>query len=592
MNSSFQYEAFVVLAPLAALVSIGVAAYARLRYPSPLTAALVWLNVPTTGWLLCNTLELLAPSQAGTLFWSKATYSMIAFTAVAWLGFALRYTEQTHWLEARRFLLLCLIPVISLLVIWTNEWHHWLWRSYRFTPINGMLAINVDYGPYFWVHSAYSYLLIFVGMFLILRSYIRSFRPYRQQSTFLVIGVLIPILFNLAHVFRLLPGLQKDYTAVSFALGGLAIAFGLFRYRLFDLRPIARHFLVDSLPQAVLVLDMSDRLVDANPAAYQMFGLSKDMIGQPVGRVLAAWQGDLERSQEQIDQSLEIELNHDQDKRYLDLRTALIRDRRGRPTGKMIVLRDITQRKRELAALQKHARELEASNTELDAFAHTVAHDLKNPLAAMISAGDLLRARLSQLSPADTQRMLDMIVSNAQKMNSIIDELLLLSSVRKLSQVTIVPLDMNRLVSQALNRLSILQVQQRAEVIYPDQWPVALGYGPWVEEIWANYLSNAMKYGGPSPRIELGADHIQNGKMPMVRFWVKDNGPGIPKEAQERLFRPFTRLDPARTEGHGLGLSIVLRIVEKLGGQAGVESTLGQGSLFWFTLPAVLPREK
>jgi signal transduction histidine kinase len=72
----------------------------------------------------------------------------------------------------------------------------------------------------------------------------------------------------------------------------------------------------------------------------------------------------------------------------------------------------------------------------------------------------------------------------------------------------------------------------------------------------------------------------------MVRFWVRDSGPGIPPEAQARLFTPFTRLDQVRARGHGLGLSIVRRIVEKLGGQAGLESTVGQGTLFYFTLPA------
>ena len=102
--------------------------------------------------------------------------------------------------------------------------------------------------------------------------------------------------------------------------------------------------------------------------------------------------------------------------------------------------------------------------------------------------------------------------------------------------------------------------------------------------MWANYLSNAIKYGGPSPRVELGATEQADGK---VRFWVRDNGPGIPAEKQAGLFRSFTRLDQARAKGHGLGLSIVQRIVEKLGGQVGVESEVGRGSVFAFSLPAI-----
>ncbi|MCK4449343.1 MAG: HAMP domain-containing histidine kinase, partial [Anaerolineae bacterium] len=108
------------------------------------------------------------------------------------------------------------------------------------------------------------------------------------------------------------------------------------------------------------------------------------------------------------------------------------------------------------------------------------------------------------------------------------------------------------------------------------------GYPLWVEEVWANYLSNAIKYGGQPPRVELGATVQADG---YVCFWVRDNGDGIPPEERAHLFTPFTRLDRTRAQGHGLGLSIVRRIVEKLGGQVGVESEMGRGSVFTFTLP-------
>jgi two-component system sensor histidine kinase/response regulator len=115
---------------------------------------------------------------------------------------------------------------------------------------------------------------------------------------------------------------------------------------------------------------------------------------------------------------------------------------------------------------------------------------------------------------------------------------------------------------------------------------VALGYGPWVEAVWTNYLSNALKYGGRPPKVTLGATEMGNG---WIRFSVVDNGPGLSQEEQARLFVPFERLHQARSEGHGLGLSIVQRIVKKLGGQVGVESTgeAGEGCEFYFTLPAL-----
>jgi signal transduction histidine kinase len=159
--------------------------------------------------------------------------------------------------------------------------------------------------------------------------------------------------------------------------------------------------------------------------------------------------------------------------------------------------------------------------------------------------------------------------------------------VRK-TEVEIQPLDMDHLVSEVLQRFDSMVAEQQAEILAPQTWPTSLGYGPWIEEVWANYLSNAIKYGGQPPRVVLGATPMPDG---MVRFWVRDNGPGLEPESQAQLFTPFTRLALDNTEGHGLGLSIVRRIVEKLGGQVGVESTVGQGSTFYFTLPALpVPR--
>jgi signal transduction histidine kinase len=167
-------------------------------------------------------------------------------------------------------------------------------------------------------------------------------------------------------------------------------------------------------------------------------------------------------------------------------------------------------------------------------------------------------------------------------MNTIIYELLLLSSVRK-GELEIIPLNMAAIVREARGRLNYMIEEHKAEISDPRDWPVAVGYTPWVEEVWVNYISNALKYGGKPPQLELGATPQDDG---MIRFWIKDNGPGLTPEQQEMLFIPFSRLNQADIEGHGLGLSIVQRIIEKLGGSVGVESSVGQGSTFYFNLPS------
>jgi signal transduction histidine kinase len=239
-------------------------------------------------------------------------------------------------------------------------------------------------------------------------------------------------------------------------------------------------------------------------------------------------------------------------------------------------------------ALRQRTLELQAQNEELDAFAHTVAHDLKNPLSLSIGFGRILVQELANTPNQTVQECLDRIVETGYKMNTIINELLLLATVHKVEDVVLEPLDMAAIVAGVENRLLNVISEHQAEIILPQTWPAALGHGPWVEEVWANYISNAIKYGGRPPRVELGADVGQIGNLPynVIRFWVRDNGPGLAPEEQEQLFTEFTRLHQVRARGHGLGLSIVRRIVDKLGGEVGVESTPGQGSLFYFTLPA------
>jgi signal transduction histidine kinase len=221
---------------------------------------------------------------------------------------------------------------------------------------------------------------------------------------------------------------------------------------------------------------------------------------------------------------------------------------------------------------------------ELDAFAHTVAHDLKNPMGVTMIHAQFLLNYSAQMSADDVQKYAKVIMQNGQKMSNIIDELLLLASVRT-EEIVLEPIeDMAGIVEEVKSRLAYMIEEYQAELSAPSYWPVALGYGPWIEEVWTNYLSNAIKYGGRPPQVELGFT-LQKNRM--IRFWVRDNGKGLSSQDREKLFTPFARLNQVRIEGHGLGLSIVQSIVEKLGGRVGVESAgiPGQGSTFSFYLP-------
>jgi signal transduction histidine kinase len=236
-------------------------------------------------------------------------------------------------------------------------------------------------------------------------------------------------------------------------------------------------------------------------------------------------------------------------------------------------------------AERHRGHELQKQNEELDSFAHTVAHDLKNPISTIVGYAYLLQRKYSHVIDDEGQRYLDLIERRSQKMSNIINELLLLARVRK-AEVKIRPLDMGSVVGEVLQRLAPMIEEYEAEVVLPDNWLASKGYASWVEEVWVNYLSNAIKYGGRPPQVVLGAEDTGNG---VIHYWVRDNGPGLTQEAQERLFTPFERLDQVSLEGHGLGLSIVQRIISKLEGQVGLTSQAGEGSTFWFALPKATP---
>jgi signal transduction histidine kinase len=242
-------------------------------------------------------------------------------------------------------------------------------------------------------------------------------------------------------------------------------------------------------------------------------------------------------------------------------------------------------------ALTLYSHELEARNIELDAFAHTVAHDLRNVLASLVLTNSFLMDDHYQLSSTERATYRKQINHGLKTMTTTIDALLLLSRVRERADIDVVPLNMPTIVHEALRQLAHLLAgfpEDALRLSMPVTWPTAEGYEPWVEEIWVNYLSNAIKYGGRPLHIDVGGDiypPLTSGGAVQVRFWVKDNGPGLTPEERDKLFTPFERLNNSRVEGHGLGLSIVARMATKLGGTVGVDSEPGDGSTFWFTLP-------
>ena len=330
-----------------------------------------------------------------------------------------------------------------------------------------------------------------------------------------------------------------------------------------------RQSIIDNNADGIIIVNQENIVKFVNPAAERILDRAQeDLIGQPLGLPTK----NTETSKFDV-------FRQDGKTAVVETRFSEI-DWQGKP-ARQVSLRDITEHVQAKAKLTQQAIELQRRNAELDEFAHTVAHQVQGLLGQIVGYSSFIQMTWADDLDEQAQMALNRVLHSSHKMNNVLSEILLLASVDR-SDVETIPLDMGRIISEAKKRLSFDINEHQAEIQHGNDWPQAFGYTSWIEEVWVNYISNGLKYGGEPPILQLGYDSSQDG---MVRFWVKDNGDGISEEDQRKLFKPHTRLQQTRARGEGLGLSIVRRIVEKCGGKVGVDSEPGHGSTFWFCLP-------
>ena len=570
---------YLWLAPVALVLLGAVTVMAWRRRGVPGAGPLCAFTASSGAWVASDAVALVAPTAAASVAAAQTSALWGALMCTSWLAFALAYTDRlTPRARAGLGALLAWSVAYGALAL-TNGSHRLVWASWAVAPEGPFHVVTYDLGPVGWAQTAFAWAAVTVSLGVIVWTYAGSERRGRRLSWWVVSGAALPMVLSVAFLLGLGP-LERDFTPISMSVSAAAFGLGLARYQFLDLRPIARAALVDRLREGVLVLDLQGRVADANPAL-------RDMLGDAVapGSVLHESAPALARAIEH-DPDGTFQLGG-LDGRFYDLRVSSLEDRAGAPSGLLVLLHDVTRRRRERAELHRvnaelydRNAELQARNDELDAFAHTVAHDLKNSVHSVAGWAEVLRDEGPGMERAEHHEVADRVARAGHKMGAVIHEILLLAGVRQ-AAVEPGPVPMAEVVAEAAERVRRAGVAPASGPA--SEWPVALGHGPWIEEVWVNYLTNAAKYGGA--RVTLGADTTAH----HARFWVHDDGPGLSPEDQGRLFVPFTRVGARAAEGHGLGLSIVRRIVERLGGTCGVESAPGAGTRFWFSLPLAEP---
>lgn len=553
---------------------------------------LVW-QIATSIWAFTYAFEFAATDIQTKIMWSKFSYFGIVYCPVSFLLFSLVFSSHFKYLQKKYIILIFAIASLFILSPFTNEFHHLHWKSYAINPETN--ATDYVYGPLFWVMTGFAYVALISGIVNISLFYFKLSGYYKRQITLLFIASLLPLTGNLIYIFQINPLPGFDWTPFTFLLTGILIAINISQFKMFDLVPFARNKLFDILPDAILIIDKGMRIADYNPSMEKLIEFDgQKSIGKSVDVVFPKWKKIISEFKEDRDSQTIISHEVNGEMSYFDLQVLSLYDYRKQNNGGLVILKDITRRvladeeiKETNMRLLNEIQEKEKLIHDLDSFSHTVAHDLKSMLSAIVTASSLIKWGIDDMPKDDLLEINDLISQSATKTMHITSELLTLASVRQ-QEIKLVTVNMQKVVLDSMSRLKDMIQEKDAKIILPESWPEVLGYEAWLEEVWINYISNAVKYGGTPPLVQIGSDMMPDNR---IKFWIKDNGKGLSEAETALLFNKFTRLDTLRAEGHGLGLSIVKRIVEKLNGEVGVVSNNipGEGSVFYFILPLANP---
>jgi PAS domain S-box-containing protein len=302
-------------------------------------------------WITSYIMELAGTDLPTKMFWIKFMFAGVAATPVAWFVFAMEYTGRKAWTTRTRLLLLSILPVLTMGIILTNESHHLFWTGASLAREGGYLLLNTTNGPWFWVHAAYTYILILIGLALIIRALLRWPAQYRGQMIWILLSTLTPLIANALIIFKIVP-ILIDPTPFAFTVTGVGMAYALFRHRLLDIAPLARDLVIDGMKDGMIVLDANRRIVDINPAAQSILG-EQQPIGKPMADVLSKWPDLVGRYRDILETEEEIALGEGEAQRWYELNLSTLRDENQLLIGQLITIRDITQRKNSESLLQE-----------------------------------------------------------------------------------------------------------------------------------------------------------------------------------------------------------------------------------------------
>ncbi len=369
----------------------------RRRGPGATAFAVLLFSVAI--WAASYGLELLSEPLSQKVFWSKVEYFGIVLVPVAWFVFALQYADRVAQPGFVRLALLTAVPLTTLALLWNPSATSLIWTHAEIVEGSSINLLRLSRGPWFWVHTAYSYSLWAAAGIIVLRAMRLSPHLYRKQGLTVGIAVLSPWILNVLYVAG---ATAVDPTPFGFTLTGVAMFWTLTQQQFLDIMPVARASIVEEMRDGVMVLDADERIVDLNPAAETAIGeAGSAVLGRSFDDVFSGRIALHELTGATSELQLEAVLGGGEEARNFELRSWPLHDRHQNDCGRLIVFRDISNRKKAEEALRGSEERLEMVIRQMPAVLWTTDGDLR--FTEMLGAG------LQQLRvPPDAARGMDL----------------------------------------------------------------------------------------------------------------------------------------------------------------------------------------
>lgn len=325
----------------AAIISLFVATYVWPRRQTRGANFLALMALTITPWALGYALEIAGTHLATKIFWGKSQYIGIVFAPYFWLRFALAYTQQDRPRATRLLNRLAILPFVTLTLALTTEWHGLIWTEMTILETGFISVLGVTHGLWFWIHFVSSYLMLAAGTVLILRALRHKQELYRAQVMALLVAILSPWVGNILYFAGLSPVPGLDLTPFAFTISVVALAWGIFGYRLGDILPIARDLVIEAMRDGMIVLDGRGRVADMNNSAGRIIGVpASQAIGQPISELFQPWPHILDHLRHEGEIRDAITIGEGSARRQYEINISTIDNAQNTTLGRVITLHD------------------------------------------------------------------------------------------------------------------------------------------------------------------------------------------------------------------------------------------------------------